>query len=491
MSKDIQMNFRLKRTLALAGLLGTLSLAAQATAEIRIYSRDAAGVGFNDPTPVLPIGGNPGTTLGAQRWNVYSKVAAIWAEQLDSTVPITVNAGWEALTCTASSATLGSASASGYWRNFTGAPQRNVWYPRALANKLGKVNLVEKNGSDPTLPANMDIKTQFNVNLGKSDCLPSKPFYLGLDNNAPTGSTNLMSVLLHELGHGLGFSAGTSPQTGKRITSSGVGYPAVWEQFMLDNTTGKTWLDMTDAERAASSVSTNLAWTGANVAAATPLVLNPAPYATGVMPASVAGLYKIGTANFGQALTTEGFTGEVMPLVDQADGNTGLACSPLTAAQATGIRGKLALLDRGGCGYIIKVKNAQDAGAIGVMIADNVDAATPPNMTGVDATVTIPTASILRADGAKLKVALKTRSRTRSGMYFTLGLNSTVRVGTDLAGRPLLYAPAVYNSGSSVSHWDTSATPNLLMEPFNTPGLSTILTAPKDLTFPLLKDIGW
>lgn len=488
---SIHFKHRIARQLALAGLLGTLGLTAQAAADIRIYSRDPAGVGFNDTTPVAPIGGNPGTTLGAQRWNVYAYVASIWAQQLDSTVPISVNAGWEALTCTASSATLGSASASGYWRNFAGAPLRNTWYPRALANKLAGINLVEKNGSDPTLPANMDIKTQFNVNLGKSDCLPSKPFYLGLDNNAPSNATNLMSVLLHELGHGLGFSVATNAQTGKRIASSGVGYPSVWEQFMLDNTTGKTWLNMTDAERAASSVSANLAWTGANVAAATPLVLNAVPIATGLMPASVAGLYKVGTANFGQPLTTNGLTGEVMPLVDQADGNTGLACSTLTAAQASGIRGKLVLIDRGSCSYAIKVKNVQDAGAIGVMIADNADATTPPNMTGVDASISIPTVSLLKADGAKLKTALKSRSRTRSGVFFTLALDSTIRVGTDLAGRPLLYAPLVYNSGSSVSHWDTSATPNLLMEPFNTPGLSTVLTAPKDLTFPLLKDIGW
>ena len=77
-----------------------------------------------------------------------------------------------------------SASASGYWRNFAGAPLRNTWYPRALANKLAGVNLVEKNGSDPSLPANMDIKTQFNVNLGNAGCLDGTPFYLGLDGNA-------------------------------------------------------------------------------------------------------------------------------------------------------------------------------------------------------------------------------------------------------------------------------------------------------------------
>lgn len=481
----------LTRRLALGLALAASGLAAQAAAEIRIFSRDAAGVGFNDPSPVAPVGGNPGTTLGEQRWNVYRTVAAIWSAQIDSTVPITVNAGWEALSCTATSATLGSASAGGYWRNFAGAPRSNTWYPRALANKLAGQSLIQKNGSDPMLPANMDIKTQFNVNLGKSDCLPSKPFYLGLDNNAPSNTTNLMSVLLHELGHGLGFSVGTSASTGKRITSSGVGYPSAWEQYLFDNKSGKYWLEMNDAERAASAISTDLVWTGGHVTAAAPLVLSGAPIATGVMPASIAGRYTVGTASFGQPLSLQGLTAEVMPVVDQADGVTGLACNALNAAQAASIRGRLALVDRGGCTYAVKAKSVQDAGALGVLFVDNAIAAVPPTMSGTDPSVNIPAASLTRAVGLKVKEALKSRSRTRSGVFFTLALDAAQRAGADPAGRLRMYAPNPYDAGSSVSHWDTSATPSLLMEPFNTPGLSTLLTVPKDLTYPLLRDIGW
>lgn len=40
-------------------------------ATIVITTRDAPGVGFNDPTSVAPVGNNPGTTLGAQRLFVY------------------------------------------------------------------------------------------------------------------------------------------------------------------------------------------------------------------------------------------------------------------------------------------------------------------------------------------------------------------------------------------------------------------------------------
>src|SRR6476619_4002248 len=98
----------LRRTL-LAAAIGLACFSAHA-ATIVVTSRDKPGVGFNDPTPVAPVGGNPGTTLGQQRMNVYRYVADIWEKNLDSNVTITVNAGWEPLTCTATTATLGSAS---------------------------------------------------------------------------------------------------------------------------------------------------------------------------------------------------------------------------------------------------------------------------------------------------------------------------------------------------------------------------------------------
>jgi hypothetical protein len=66
-----------------------------------------------------------------------------------------------------------------------------------------------------------------------------------------------------------------------------------------------------------------------------------------------------------------------------------------------------------------------------------------------------------------------------------------VRAGADPAGRALLYTPNPYESGSSVSHWDTSATPNQLMEPAINADLAISVSEPKDLTKSLLEDIGW
>ena len=44
---------------------------ARAAATIVIVNQNDPGVGFNDPTPVAPVGGNPGTTLGQQRLNAF------------------------------------------------------------------------------------------------------------------------------------------------------------------------------------------------------------------------------------------------------------------------------------------------------------------------------------------------------------------------------------------------------------------------------------
>jgi len=69
----------------------------------------------------------------------------------------------------------------------------------------------------------------------------------------------------------------------------------------------------------------------------------------------------------------------------------------------------------------------------------------------------------------------------------TLGLDPVLLAGADASNRLLMYAPNPLESGSSVSHWDDSATPNLLMEPF----INLDLSSDVDLTRQLFEDIGW
>lgn len=463
-------------------LIGTAALLcaglASGAATITIVNGDPAGVGFNDATIVAPVGGNTGTTLGVQRLNAFQAAANKWGATLTSSVAIRVLATWEPLSCTATGAVLGSAGATEVFSDFPGAPRSGAFFGKAQTAKL--------TGADPD-PATADIRARFNINLGQAGCFVGTFFYLGLD-NAHGANVDLVTVLTHEFAHGLGFQTYTNGSTGAQLG----GKPSIWDFFLLDTTTGKHWREMTDAERAASSLKNGkLVWDGAGVTAAVPLVLQlGTPTLTMSAPASVAGTYAVGQASFGPPLGSPGVTGEIMPVVDTAP-NLGLACSTLSAVNAAAVNNKIALVDRGVCSFTIKAVAVQAAGAIGVIIADNVAGSPPPGLGGTDGTVHIPAVRISLGDATTLKAALATRTRAHSGVFGNLGINLALRQGADASGRMLMFAPDPYQSGSSVSHYDISAFPNQLMEPNINADLTHEVTVPFDLTFELLKDIGW
>jgi len=470
--------FGLKTLAVSMALIGAMASAQAAT--IQILNGNAAGVGFNDTTPATPVGGNTGTTLGEQRLIAFTYAANIWGATLNSDVPILINATFEPLNCTASSGTLGSAGATQVFRDFAGAIKPGTWYGPALANKLS--------GVDQTAGA-AQIRARFNSNLGLNEnCLPGSPFYLGLDGNHGN-MIDFPTVLLHEMGHGVGFQTFTSGSTGAPLA----GYPSVWDHFMLDNRTNKLWVDMTNAERAASAISGNgLSWIGANVTAAVPGVLSRAPNmaVSGPAAGSIAGDFVVGEASFGPVLSLENpVSGQIMPVIDQANG-TGLACNPLSGANALAVRGNIAVVDRGVCGFTVKVKNAQNAGAKAVIVVDNV-AASISGLGGADPSITIPAVRVTLADGTRLKSALQTRSRTTSGVIGALGRSLIRFAGTDAQGRALLHTPTTFAPGSSVSHYTTDASRNQLMEPAISGDLTHSATLPLDLSYELLKDIGW
>ncbi len=469
---------------AVSGLLAAAQ--ANAAATIVIVNGNGVGVGFNDPTVVAPVGGNTGTTLGEQRLIAFQAAAAKWGATLTSTSTIQVFATFEPLSCNATSAVLGSAGALTVWRDFTGAPIPATWYSEALANKLFGAQL------DPATP---ELRARFNINLGQPTCLAGSPFYLGLDNNHGT-QIDLVAVLLHEFGHGLGFQTFTSGSTGSPIIDDDlVAYPSVWDHFMRDQTQNLRWVEMTDAQRVASAVNPRkLVWIGANVTAAAPGVLSlgvPQLQISGPAAGAATGSYDVGTANFGPLLASPGRYGEIMP-VSPAAATVGEGCLPLSAIDRAAVVGKFALISRGVCGFVVKALNAQNAGAIGVIVADNVAGGPPPALGGgPDPSILIPAARITLEDATKLRAALAKRSRTKSGVYGTLGVNASQRAGTDPSGFVQLYTPNPLQPGSSLSHWDTGATRNLLMEPSINGDLTHELTPPNDLTFTLFQDIGW
>lgn len=466
----------------LAALAATVGLAtamsAGAAANIVIFNGDGPGEGFNDPSPRAPVGGNPGLTLGQQRINAFLYAASIWGSTLDSSININVLATMDPLSCNATSAVLGSAGPTFVNRDFAGAVP-GYWYHIALSNKL--------EGAD-AVPGFAHIRARFNSNLGNAGCLTGSPFYLGLDGNHGT-LIDLAAVLLHEFGHGLGFSTTTNGTTG----AQNGGFPSIYDKFTFDNTAGKAWDQMTNAERAVSALNArNVVWTGANVTAAAPSVLVAGTPQLEIKGSSSAdGIYPVGVASFGPTLASKKVNKQIMQVVDQANG-TGLACTPLNSTNARAVKNRIALVDRGTCGFTVKAKNVQDAGADAVIIVDNVAGEPPADLGGVDDTVTIPAVRVSLGTGNRIKAALSDSPSGRSsGVVGRLDVDGSQLAGADKLGRVMLFSPNPFQSGSSISHWDTSAFRNLLMEPFINGDLKHAVKPPDDLTFPMFKDIGW
>jgi hypothetical protein len=116
------------------------------------------------------------------------------------------------------------------------------------------------------------------------------------------------------------------------------------------------------------------------------------------------------------------------------------------------------VIDRGTCTFVIKAKNAQDAGAIGCILVNNVAGVLAPG--GADPTIVIPVIGITQTDGSALKTAM-----LGGPTNVTLRLHPTLLAGAHPSGRMRMFAPNPFQSGSSVSHFDVSAFPNVLMEP--------------------------
>jgi len=454
----------------LVGLLATS--AASGAATIVIQNADGPNTGFNDPTPATPVGGNNGTTVGQQRLIAFQFAASIWGATLNSGPTITIRASWPSLSCNETAGVLGAAGANSIIRNFPGAPFPNTLYSVALANALSNS---DQNGSSA------EILAQFNGNLGRPGCLETLHWYYGLDTVEGTNGIDLVAILLHEFGHGLGFQTFTD-DNGSQMS----GFPSIYDRFLFDNTQNKTWSQMTTAERRLSATNTgNLVWIGQQVLNDVPGML-ATPRLTVKSPAAIAGDYEIGTAAFGPRLTVAGLTGGVVQGIDPSNDSgesTTDGCSPLTNGAT--VSGKIALIDRGACPFVVKVKNAQNVGAIGVIMVDNAPGSPPPGLGGSDSTITIPAVRVTQADGNRI------RAQLASGVNATIRVDPSVPGGTDLLGRPRVYAPNPVEGGSSISHWDTTAFPNLLMEPSINADLTHNVVAPQDLTFALLRDTGW
>ena len=166
----------------------------------------------------VPNGGSdawlePCYTFPPAAQTAFSAAASIWANIIQSPVPITIRACWADL---GSSSTLGYSGGQPNHRNFAGAPLANTWYDGSLANSLA--------GSD-LAASEFDMHITYNQNF---------TWYYGTDGNPPSGEMDLMTVVLHEIAHGLNFHGSMQYSGGSGSWGYGTGYPYCYDTFMRD-----------------------------------------------------------------------------------------------------------------------------------------------------------------------------------------------------------------------------------------------------------------
>jgi hypothetical protein len=133
----------------------------------------------------------------------FNAAAAIWADLLQSSVPIAIRACWASF----SGSTLGYSGGGYLYRDFPGAPLAGTYYSASLANALS--------GSDRD-STTYDMHITYNGSFS---------WYYGVDGNTPSGQHDLMSVVLHEIAHGLNFSGSMRYAVGNGSWGYGTGYP--------------------------------------------------------------------------------------------------------------------------------------------------------------------------------------------------------------------------------------------------------------------------
>jgi hypothetical protein len=151
-----------------------------------------------------------GTT--AEIDSAISFTIKIWEKYLISAQPIKINLFYWDLT---SAGPLGITFPNGR-RDFPGAPVDSVWYATSLANAI--------TGTE-TNPGESDLDIYFNGNS-------SIPWYFGTDGLPGAAQYDFVSVLLHEIGHGLGFLSLAKSTSG----TGSLGYLTSADFFPLTST---------------------------------------------------------------------------------------------------------------------------------------------------------------------------------------------------------------------------------------------------------------
>lgn len=211
----------------------------------------------NNPTAGCPPIHPDNSNWKLQNWpseavTAMNTAALIWSTLLNGQQPVTVNACWYS---TLGPNTLGQAKSYVLYSNFTNAPIKDTWYPVAEANQLANTDL---NQGLPEIRA--EFSGSFYWHFPIDEPIPPD---LADPADPESYRYDFLSVALHEIGHGLGFSgsAAVDDGMGDQECDGTAGHgcitspPRIYDRFAWF---GSTYvLDFTDPQTLGSALRVN------------------------------------------------------------------------------------------------------------------------------------------------------------------------------------------------------------------------------------------
>ncbi|OUU16867.1 MAG: hypothetical protein CBC05_06305 [Crocinitomicaceae bacterium TMED45] len=136
----------------------------------------------------------------------------IWSQSIETVIPVNIQAIWDSLPPNI----LAQAAPYEVLHDFEDAPEANRQYAIALANQLAGQDL------NPAAP---DMVVKF---------AEDTPWYLGLDGQVPDSVYDMVTVALHEMGHGLGY-LGSANHNGNSGFIGFQGIPFIFDHFVEES----------------------------------------------------------------------------------------------------------------------------------------------------------------------------------------------------------------------------------------------------------------
>lgn len=161
----------------------------------------------------------------------FQYAVEIWESELTSTIPIKIRAEWISL----ESGVLGQAIWGRAYANFGGVQHMNTFYPVALAEKISGKEI-----NEVTEP---DIVASFSSNT---------PWYYGTDGNTPSGKMDMVTIVLHEIAHGLGFTDTYDDEAGEGsvgLPSGQISVPFIFDLFVENDSNENLFQDFVSPSR--------------------------------------------------------------------------------------------------------------------------------------------------------------------------------------------------------------------------------------------------